>query len=402
MELCTIKRQRIRRRRVSFLSDLPESLLLEILCRLPVKSIFRFKSVAKSWLSLISDPLFHKSYFRCLRITRPRPTRPAWALLYRYPDDQSPEDLWLHVLLKRQRVHPVFESPNFTLRFLSGVGREDRKAPTIVLAVSNGLILSAATQDWHDCYYVSVGFMVEPIEGNFQVVRIGGYQGSSKVVNFEIFSSKTGQWKDKMVSFDLLVRLFIGGHIINYHQAVPCKKIIHWIEYNNKIITYDTSQTDIGSDDTIQCRLIDLPSDQMIEDKMIRGMIGVCQDHLHYCHAANSSQNQNVGVWELRNYNNEVGEGNWILLYRIRFDEVNPSVSGLAQPLAFHPHSPDTIYLIRLPNMLRLASLNLRTRVCRDLVPLKDVLAWWTVFAFVLPPWPTPVPQISSAPVGLQ
>lgn len=205
------------------------------------------------------------------------------------------------------------------------------------------------------------------------------------MVNFEIFSSKTRQWKDKTVSFDLLVHLFFGRHIYNYRQAVPCKKIFHWIEYNGRIITYDTSQTDIGSDEMIQCRLIDLPGDQMIEDKATPGMIGVCQDHPHYCHAANRSQNPNLSVWELRKYNNEVGEGNWILLYWIGFDEVIPFVLGLAQPLAFHTLSFDTIYL----------------GVCRDLVPVKDVLAWWTVFAFVLPQWPTPVPQISSAPVGL-
>ncbi|KAG4970224.1 hypothetical protein AAZX31_13G091900 [Glycine max] len=34
---------------------LPEELIIEILLRLPVKSLLRFKRVCNSWLSLISD-----------------------------------------------------------------------------------------------------------------------------------------------------------------------------------------------------------------------------------------------------------------------------------------------------------------------------------------------------------
>ena len=45
------------------MKDLPEEVMLEILLRLPVKSLLRFKSVCKHWLSLISDPNFAKLHF---------------------------------------------------------------------------------------------------------------------------------------------------------------------------------------------------------------------------------------------------------------------------------------------------------------------------------------------------
>jgi len=42
---------------------LPHELIIQILLRLPVKSLICFKCVSKSWFSLISDPLFAKTHF---------------------------------------------------------------------------------------------------------------------------------------------------------------------------------------------------------------------------------------------------------------------------------------------------------------------------------------------------
>lgn len=41
---------------------LPEEMVFEVLQRLPVKSLLRFKSECKSWLSIISDPEFVKTH----------------------------------------------------------------------------------------------------------------------------------------------------------------------------------------------------------------------------------------------------------------------------------------------------------------------------------------------------
>ncbi|XP_057417827.1 F-box/kelch-repeat protein At3g06240-like [Lotus japonicus] len=59
-------RHNCRRRSIESLnlsSILPHDLIVQILLRLPVRSLLRFKSVCKSWLSLISDPQFGKSHF---------------------------------------------------------------------------------------------------------------------------------------------------------------------------------------------------------------------------------------------------------------------------------------------------------------------------------------------------
>lgn len=56
--------------------DLPEWLLTEVLCRLPLESVFRFKCVSKQWLSLITDPCFSRFY-----ISRASSQPPSWAIL---------------------------------------------------------------------------------------------------------------------------------------------------------------------------------------------------------------------------------------------------------------------------------------------------------------------------------
>ncbi|MED6212572.1 hypothetical protein PIB30_084716, partial [Stylosanthes scabra] len=49
---------------MNYKKDLPTELIMEILLRLPVKSLMRFKCVSKSWFAMISDENFAKSHFK--------------------------------------------------------------------------------------------------------------------------------------------------------------------------------------------------------------------------------------------------------------------------------------------------------------------------------------------------
>ncbi|KEH32241.1 putative F-box domain, galactose oxidase/kelch, beta-propeller, F-box associated interaction [Medicago truncatula] len=54
------------------LPDLPQDLIVQILLRLSVKSLIRFKCVCKSWFSLISEPHFTNSHFQLTAATPSR------------------------------------------------------------------------------------------------------------------------------------------------------------------------------------------------------------------------------------------------------------------------------------------------------------------------------------------
>ncbi|XP_047320924.1 F-box/kelch-repeat protein At3g23880-like [Impatiens glandulifera] len=49
---------------VHLATSLPEEIISDILIKLPVKSLIRFKSVCKSWSALISDPIFVKAHLQ--------------------------------------------------------------------------------------------------------------------------------------------------------------------------------------------------------------------------------------------------------------------------------------------------------------------------------------------------
>ncbi|XBI61199.1 hypothetical protein VPH35_042031 [Triticum aestivum] len=55
---------KVYRRRVRYWPVLPDEMVCEILVRLPVKALTRFKSVSKAWCAIISDPCFIRSHLQ--------------------------------------------------------------------------------------------------------------------------------------------------------------------------------------------------------------------------------------------------------------------------------------------------------------------------------------------------
>ncbi|KAL7229422.1 hypothetical protein ACSBR2_008016 [Camellia fascicularis] len=86
-------------------------LLNQILLYLPIRSLLRFKSVSKHWLSLITHP-----HFLHLRTTQPNP-RPSGLFLYRYSHQIHPEFDFLSPQL-RIPIKTPFQSPHFRPRSL--------------------------------------------------------------------------------------------------------------------------------------------------------------------------------------------------------------------------------------------------------------------------------------------
>lgn len=401
------RRIRVDKSMVPLLVELPDPMLTEILQKLPLKTIFRFKSVSKHWFSLISDPWFAHSY--TLRINTRNKDSPPWAIFSSLDQMGLQERVFMR--------DPELASTNFSLQFLGPTLSQRPEASTKLLDSSNGLLLlcslsNSQVLDYYVCNpltmkwvclpqplsqpkWVKAALYVEKDSGNFLVVRFAQLLWRSKVFNFEIFSSKLGEWRYLKMNSPRRIKFFVKSR----HTACY-RGIIYWLVDNYCILAFDPKSN------STDCHIIDLPHDR---ESMYCGVVGVSCGMLCYMEvSANDFEDfreQSIGVWTLIDYD----AGEWCLKYRIQLNEfvfINdalddigvhwiPDYALFTRPLGFHPFDSNVVFV---DQGHRLYCCNLSTSVvevvdCESY--LNDSLYTFEMFPFVLPPWPTPVPQPS-------
>lgn len=375
-----------------------ECIWIEILCRLPVKSVFRFKCVSQHWLSLLSDPFFVRQYQSL------------------HPNDNK---LWTFLNLHIRGEGLGFEnsiattshynSPIFSVvAFDFSEWKWKQNSALIIEGSSNGLLLLLCEEAFNgrhrrDIHYaifnpvtkqyavlppfrvylkdpqtrrfVVVGFLTELNPGgvaSYKVVRVPMYACCETTAHyFQVFSSeKEGKWEEIMVHFPYPIKLCLG-----YHTPVVYNQILHFIhesdDDHNLVIAYDPYKS---SD---RCRVFTMPSAKATKMcfGLFEGCLGfVCMDY----------DPRRWKIWKLNDYN----KGEWSLAHDIFFDS-----SVLLLPKAFHPLDSNIIYF-RSQNEDRfpIFSYNIQTRSFEAVVvkgPHSRI-----DFTFVIPSWPTVVPQL--------
>lgn len=193
------------------LSHFPDSALLEILIRLPVRSMFRYKCVSKQWLSLISHPSCSKFY-----VSRRLNASSPFRMFYRYV--YVPE---FREVLRRLRPD-VYVSREFSVLYLSSLEEQQQSDQFKILAVSNGLVMfcllgplvyyvcDPVTRQWvslprgrqnaliHHPVFFGEGLVSRVNEDNvvtsYRAVRVECILGESSYINLETFASETSVW----------------------------------------------------------------------------------------------------------------------------------------------------------------------------------------------------------------
>ncbi|KAF8377039.1 hypothetical protein HHK36_030411 [Tetracentron sinense] len=401
---CSHKRNQSNPKSIVDDSHLADGVLFEILVRLPVKSIIRFKVVSKRWLALISNPYFIRLCISHINaLSSSPPSTLFFQYLYNFLGRIPPEEMAVHSTSDQ----PQFESRGFSFNFLPS----EPQNPVKILASSNGLVLCRAasqmiyyvanplTMQWvtlprptRSHRYVRIGFFCEPFpeEGTaiYKVVCVTESMGLSESLNLEIFSSETGEWSDLKVSCPGRVAMFKA-----YDRAVCYNGILHWMDTFRKIVAFDPNNS------SGLCRIIELPEDR--RNRNSYGCLGVCQGSLRYFDEAISIDTNGIptlGVWVLKDYD----KGEWCLEHKTILSEMvsqddflDESLYDFPRPLAFHPVDRDILYF-GFPG--RLVSYNIQSNILEEVCDFayhKIRLCWYMVFPFELPPWPTPVPPPS-------
>ncbi|GMN41038.1 hypothetical protein TIFTF001_010270 [Ficus carica] len=272
-----------------------EDILCEIFLLLPIKSLSRFKSVSKHWLSLISNPEFcrrQKDFLnpvsglflkRNYRLSDPSVS--VGEFKYVNLDetcDSSEPPLGNPVDLSDSGIR-ILQSCNGLLLCSRANGREKLVCnPTTTgytllpplfedrgCTIRTTLGLSLAFHPWISPHYKVICVRCSELKkGHFQIM---------------IYSSETLQWRDSGDPFN------IDGVYYNFRQGVfLINGCVHWLSYSSKSLCFNVREE----------RLMPMPMPQIDEYKY--RYYGESRGHLHLIASAFNPQSPILDVFEMK------------------------------------------------------------------------------------------------------
>ncbi|XP_057486039.1 F-box/kelch-repeat protein At3g23880-like [Actinidia eriantha] len=201
---------------------LPPELIVEILLFLPVKSLIRFKSVCKSWQTMISKPQFAKKH---LSLATKDDIINPWRIIIRYPYHD----------LKSCSLHSIFHEPQSYVVDLDYPLKRLRRDVRIV-GSCDGLVCISFFENLIDIIYIwnpstrethilpsygrgfnfsiSYGFGYDSSNDDYKVVRVAFVNGPLEV---KVYSLRTDSWR-RIQDFP--------SNLINFHST-ECGQLVN-------------------------------------------------------------------------------------------------------------------------------------------------------------------------------
>ncbi|XP_048423332.1 uncharacterized protein LOC108867849 isoform X1 [Pyrus x bretschneideri] len=419
------------------LDHLPESLLVEILCRLPCfKSVSQCKLVSRHWCTLLSDHHFIRRFLCVQRSLENKPIGTAISMKgEEFLNGVSPSSRPLAQLFNRiMSIHGLKQEP-------------------IVVGAYNDLVLCCASEysqrDYYICNphtvqwvplppppqvynYVTVGFTCDlpyydykkddqqgdiiqlNAEYKYRVVRLIDPRVDddddddddllSCEIEAQVFFSETGEWREFVLSSPSALAV---GELCRESTGVASNRMLYWLGGGGDyLIGLDPFMID-NSDSTrthYKCFFSECGEwDSGSMDCLVTfdGRPRMC---VYY------SSTRTLSIWEV----NEAKEGdqtvmihggagslcvkpyNSVYLGDEEMVVISPNIDHIVA-VVFDPNNEDLVYLVidntRDWSKRDVIRCNTRTREMSK-VSTNPTICCWHLFPFVLPWWPTPVRQL--------
>ncbi|CAA0828040.1 Unknown protein [Striga hermonthica] len=416
---------------ISFQDGLwPEWILMEVVCRLPIKMVIRCKSVSKQWLSLISDPSFACFYnitsrgWQASAFSGSVWRRPPWVFIF---NKMSAEGCGMTLFSEEKLMDimypfPNSPSPNYCVLPIpkSQQQQQDKKRRiwATIHAIHDGLVLykwkcidelyicNPMTNHWFPLprspKYItranaSYGFITRVEAGiltSYRVVIVRYHPQKQFFIELVVFCPESGKWVEYTIHSTRAVRVSF------LKKCVLLNGKLHWNDCELGLIAYDpyTSPDEM--------RLIDFPMARYrgYEPGANYSSCGVHQGLLKYFEVINPCGGHRgfsqLKIWVLEDYD----MGGWCLQHMVEYEDIRiggplygSTLVADLDLVCFHPYDADIVYLRWFRDLV---SYNMRTR---ELTPLglphepekhfRFVCSEHRLcFPLVLPPWPICIP----------
>ncbi|KAK6159115.1 hypothetical protein DH2020_006429 [Rehmannia glutinosa] len=308
-------------------------LLIEILLRLPVKSLFRFKCVSTQWLNLISSPYFSKNHTR----KNTNPSTSGLLIMVKYPS-------LMYLSLNNSRPSfgpvPVFDFLKIPSYFTN----------LTILGSCNGLLLCLlVAPPWNDIDViyvvcnpttkksntipplenlarkpiVNMDLAFDPLESPHYKVVCVRHCNPPDGPDFEIwiFSSETGSWKTCQGPFLSFPRgmLFRGG--------VYWNKGIHYLDSHDGRSFYFKIE-----DETLKSLSMPRMQSELITMKR-SWYLGQSGGYLHLVDIqTNIIRDSSIDIYELLD-----DYSGWVIRYRVELSPMESLFPEMVQYIDAHP-----------------------------------------------------------------
>ncbi|XP_073307281.1 putative F-box protein At3g23950 [Primulina huaijiensis] len=383
--------------------NFPEWMLFEVLIRLPVKVLFKFKIVSKKWFCMISDPSFARMY---VARTSLLPHSQHWTLIHSRVDHKAATKQFL---VRTVQLHECSLGTDcLQHRLILPRAQESDDSHYRIYGVSNGLVLYGPLEDIasngriYRCYicnlitgkwitlppyehifrHVVVGFVTQ-VEDNILVsyrVVLTDSGTRFRACRFAVYFSETGKWVDFEIGFNQPI------HFYWWKKAVVLDKILHRMTSGRKIMAYDPyNKLD-------SFRLLSLPGvkDEGKKMNITESLLNEHEGHLRFFVVASNEFSRSLIIWVLNDYD----RGEWCLQHRVGISDIQ-SDGGLSLPtvpLSFHPSDQEIVYLINEEVIL---SYNIKTKTSKILGDsnknYRCRFPFCHLYSFVIPTWPTSI-----------
>ncbi|AEE76840.1 unnamed protein product [Arabidopsis thaliana] len=352
--------------------NIPPELTFEVLVRLPLKSLARFRSVRKEWKLVIDSEFFRDCFMSH------NSSSVSWSIIQTRPHKLTLEIVGHHGC----KTWGLTRSPGSLVGFFADTTIKRLR----VLACTDGLVLIyTETSYGTPMHYVGNPLFQEwcpiPLPSYFylqSVERIRNHQRfndsalvikmqsgavvsykvvwlfprNSTTIDFLIYSSDTGMWEARIAT------CLHSSFWFSHHKPIALNGILHWLcNFSTSFVAYDF----YGGHDDYACHIISFPDCEKDDDQLrrFRRTLSTSDGSIVYFNEFGENGNRRLRVWRLVKYTG--GPEAWQLFWEVSLASVTKL--GIDYfPVVMHPLKSEIIYLWSR-NKKGMVLFNLRTNV---------------------------------------